>query len=48
MKTYKPCEVNVHNFVTEDVIKTSQPQADGVTRDNFTDDNWYEQGGQGA
>ncbi|MBQ4052857.1 MAG: hypothetical protein IJD33_00805 [Clostridia bacterium] len=48
MKQYQPCEVRIHKYDTNDVVRTSTPQANGVTGDYFTDENWYEQGGQNS
>ena len=45
MKHYEPCEVKIRFFATEDVITASQPTVNGYTKDGFTDDNWYAQGG---
>ena len=43
-KLYQLCEIQIVEYETVDVVRTSA-QENGITKDYFNDENWYEQGG---
>lgn len=43
-KKYELCEMRIFVYTASDVVRTSEPQINGVTQDCFNDENWYQGG----